>query len=416
MNINKIMKNVIGNNGMRFLALERRKVLRISDFVSGRAGKIVFNEGQWSCKIFSKRKENVFFGYYDLKQFNSNGDKLLAHVTPYKANPNEDDAEIVWIDPVTSEFHTIAKSRAWSWQQGSRLRWHPLLSDTCLYNDLEDSEYVLKQIDLSSGISKIVCSATYDIDDKFQYGIKVNFERLQRLRPGYGYSRIGDYTKNDTRPAKDGIIRIDLSTGHEQLLFSLKELSENLPDDSKYHYINHVCFSPSGNKFMFFHIWTQGASFPWNMRFYVCNTDGSNLIMLEDDVRISHYHWIDDDRIVATRNIKGKEYSYVIYNICTMNNIVLKNDCLMVDGHPNLFRHGFVTDTYPQSNRMQYLYLSDFEGRKCENIASIYSNPTNYGEHRCDLHPRSFKDKYLTVDSAVKGNVRSVLLFESMEN
>ena len=407
------VKKAIGTRNIKRLVAIKKQILRIEDYILRSEGKISTTDEIVSVKKFRKQGSNVFFGYYDLCQFDRKGEKLLAHIVTKHADPKSDNAEIVWIDPVTSEFHHISETGAWSWQQGSRLRWHPTVNDVVLFNDLANGRYILNQKNLMTGAIRSVSDAVYDIDCNFKYGISVNFERLQRLRPGYGYSRLGDSSKDISRPADDGVVRIELSTGRKDLLFSLEDLAKDVVDDGRHHYINHVCFSPSGEQFMFFHLWTASAHSPWSMRFYVCNTDGTKLRMLEDNVRISHYHWIDENNIIATRVVKGKNYSYVIYDVRNMHKHEINNHLLTVDGHPNLFRTGFVTDTYPQKDRMQYLYLSSFDGLDCREIAHLYSSPVNYGEHRCDLHPRVFNNKYITVDSTYKGNVRNIVLFET---
>ena len=39
-------------------------------------------------------------------------------------------AQLCWVEEDTGIFHPIAETRAWCWQQGCRLRWHPVLPDT----------------------------------------------------------------------------------------------------------------------------------------------------------------------------------------------------------------------------------------------------------------------------------------------
>jgi len=411
MSVKGIMKRFLGDNLTKKTVLVKRNCIRILDCIILNSGRIRMSEEVTNLKSYSLNKKNVFFGYYDLCQFNSDGSRLLAHVTGQNADPMTDPAEIIWIDAVNGEFHAIAETKAWCWQQGARLRWHPTLENAVLFNDLEGNRYVFRQIHLGTGENTVISDAVYDVDRWFRYGIRVNFERLQRLRPGYGYSRLGDHSLGNPKPADDGVVRIDLASGKETLLFSLQELAKDIPDDGRHHYINHVCFSPSGDQFLFFHIWTKGAGFAWNMRFYVCNTDGTNLRMLEDNVRISHYHWIDEQRIMATKEIANKTYSYVIYDVKLFTKQTVKNETLCIDGHPNIFQGGFITDTYPLKDRKQHIYLSDFSGVKCREIFSIYANPLRYGEHRCDLHPRVFEDSVITIDTTYRHGVRSVVSF-----
>ena len=411
MNKKMLLNQLIGDKGMSQLALFRRRINHLQGMVSQKTGTIVCKEGI-SYSIFDEPGKNLFFGYYDLSQFNADGSKMLAHIVPINGDPIRDDAEIVWINPEDGEKHIISKSRAWSWQQGSRLRWHPIEDDTVLFNDIENNKYVTKEINLRNGEARTISDALYDMDSSFHYGISVNFERLQRLRNGYGYSRFGDQSERIARPSNDGVFRVDLSTGEKKLLYSLENLASNVDDKGEHHYINHVSFSPNGSKFLFFHLWTMNAKTPWGMRFCVSNNDGNNLVILEDNVRISHYHWVSEDKIIATRAVKGKHYEYVLYDVGKGTKQVIHDTMLVVDGHPNLFRGKFLTDTYPQSDSFQYIYLADFSSKECNEIIRLYADPLCFGEHRCDLHPRVYANRIITIDSTFKGNKRSIVLFK----
>ena len=408
MGAKKILQTIIGKKTMAKLAVMRRNLLHVKGILQHKVGTVSCVEGIEHI-IYEEPGKNLFFGYYDLAQINMDGDRMLAHIVKKNADPSVDDANLVLIDIKTKNKTHFASTKAWSWQQGARLRWHPVKTNHILYNDIDGGHYVTKEYDANTGTVKVISDALYDIDSKFEYGISVNFERLQRLRHGYGYSRLSDTTANIQRPNNDGVFRINLATGKKQLLFSLEELAQGINDNGEHHYINHVCFSPSGEKFMFFHLWAKDAKSPWGMRFYVCNSDGSGLIMLEDNVRISHYHWIGEDRIIATREVKGKEYEYIMYNITEKNSSVIKSNMLNIDGHPNAFRDGFVTDTYPQKNNMQYVFTSNFDGTECREIMHLYADPICFGEHRCDLHPRVYGDHIITIDTTANGSVRSVL-------
>lgn len=399
-----------GKRAIQSLVKLKRRMLSIKGRVTGQTGMIRHAESI-QHQVYGMPGKHVFFGYYDLAQFNTSGSRMLAHIVNRNADPSRDAAQIAWIDPTSSTINPVTETKAWSWQQGARLRWHPLEKNSILFNDVDNGGYVFKKYDLEKKRSQILCEALYDVDPQFRYGIAVNFERLQRLRPGYGYSRFGDVTKNEKRPSDDGVVLIDLRTEEKKLLFSLRDLSEGILDNGEYHYINHICFSPSGSRFMFFHLWTKGAGSSWHMRFCVCGNDGSDLKVLEDDVRVSHYHWINDGSIIATRLNKEKVYDYVIYDVCGGGKEIVSSPMLKRDGHPNLFGEGFITDTYPQADQMQHIYASGFDGKDCKEIAHLYSEPTLYGEHRCDLHPRVYDNRFITVDSTFNGSVRSIVCF-----
>lgn len=400
------VQKVIGVRATEMLVKARKRMLWIRAFCKGNTNKIVF-EDERSSRVYSVKNKNVFFGYYDLQQYNSNATRILAHVVDKNGNPREDAAELVWFDVSNGNMHKITKSQAWCWQQGSRLRWNPLDENEIIYNSIDNGKYVTKICNIYTKKDKVLSRALYDLDDTLSNGLSLNFARLQRLRPGYGYSAIADDTISDDAPSNDGIFHIDLNTGKETLLFSLADLAKDVCDDGM-HYINHICVSPKGNKFTFFHIWTKGSDAPLKMRFYVSNMDGTGLLLLEDTVRISHYTWIDNEKMLAT-TANGK---YIIYNVNNSEKEIIDSKYLCRDGHPSVVGSGFITDTYPiKKNSMQYVFRIGFSGERYKEILRLFADPRLYGEHRCDLHPRVTKLGYVTIDTTYKNGVRSVLAF-----
>lgn len=410
MSLRQTMQGLIGANATESLIRFKKKLIYVKAVVTGNKGKIVFDNNR-DYYMYHIKGKDVFFGYYDLQQYNNEGTKLLAHIVDKKADTSTKTAEIVWFEKGNDKPHKIGETRAWCWQQGSRLRWHPTKEDTVLYNDLEDGKYVLKEVNILNGESKTICGALYDVDKTFTNGLTLNFPRLQRLRPGYGYNSIDDVTKNDKAPKNEGVVHIDINTGKETLLFSLEELAKDFDGDEQ-HYINHICISPSGDKFTFFHIWTKSADTPLKMRFYVSDINGKNLKLLEKDWRISHYCWLKDGNMLAT-TVDGK---YVIYNVTTGEKKVIESEHLVRDGHPTQLKTGFISDTYPKKDSLQYLFRIGFDGKDYKEILRAFSEPRRYGEQRCDLHPRVTANGMVTIDSTCKDGVRSILAFDLQDN
>jgi len=411
MNKKQLLQKVIGDRGTEKVLYARNAALHLKAAAAGLRGQVTFCDGR-PFRRYGLPGRNVFFGYYDLDQYSPDMDKLLVHIVKKNADPAVDPAELAWIDPADGAFHKLTETRAWCWQQGARLRWHPVQKNTILFNDDADGRYCARALDLDTRQETTVSRALYDLDRDFRYGLSLNFDRLQRLRPGYGYSRRPDVSAGEASPATDGVFRVDLETGSETLLFSLRELAQDVSADGAQHYINHLCVSPNGKRFMFFHLWTKNAQAQWDMRFYVADMDGGNLTMLEDGVRISHYCWVDDDTLLATRRVRDKEFRHVFYDLRTGEKTVNQGALLDKDGHPSMIRQGFITDTYPQKNMLQYVYLSDRTGQHNAELLRLFAEPLCYGEHRCDLHPRVFRERFITIDTTAVGGIRSVLAFE----
>lgn len=365
---------------------------------------------------YAQRKKHVFFGYYDIQQINKKENKMLVHVVDKNADTKSDIAEIGFYDLKSKEYVYLTQTRAWCWQQGARLRWNPINEEQILYSDVEGNNYVTRVFSIKEKkVIRTISAPLYDIDNEMKVGISVNFSRIQRLRPGYGYDALEDTTIGKKAPENDGVYLVDIEKDKKKLIISLKELSKNIYDDGE-HYINHISISPDGKKFMFFHIWTIQNSEKWKTRLYVYDIYENKLILLEDDTElVSHYDWSGNDNIIITSYDVNQKLRYYIYSISGKSKKMIKGDGLLQDGHPTVLKEQniFVSDTYPIKYDMQTLFLFDMNNMKRVDILKAYSNPNLYGEYRCDMHPRiSETERFISLDSTVKNGTRRVLLVD----
>lgn len=409
MSIKSKIKTLIGpKNQMRIKAVKARV-----RYIKTRKnmGIRMLSEDWEAPVVYSLPEEHVFFGYYDIQQVK--GGKLLVTTVPKKAQTRRDPARLRWVDIATGEYHDIASSRAWCWQQGCRLRWHPTLEDTVLYNDVEEDRYVCRCMDLKSGQNDIVGPALYDITPDGRYGLSLGYARLQRLRPGYGYDSLPDPTVGRKVPENDGIFLVDLQSGAQKLVVSYRTLVALAPEaEDQQNYLNHISIAPDGSRFLFFHLWTVGQR--WNGRLYTARLDGTELQCVEKSFIPSHYCWNGADRLLITSvGFGGSASYYHLYDLAKGTSERLRNDHLERDGHPSFLPDGirFVTDTYPQAGSMQSLFIASVDGAGCVPICEVYSDPRLFEERRCDLHPRVSADgETITVDTTFRDGKRSVLL------
>ncbi len=402
------IKKLIGNkNQQRIKAVKAWRKYRKT---RANAGKLVMGEGWAEPVIYELPNQHLFFGYYDIQQIQ--GDKLLAMSVKCKADTKKDPATLYWVDMPSGEYHQIGQTRAWCWQQGSRLRWHPTQPDTVLYNDMEGERYVCRIAALDGGVKKTLPRAMYDITADGRFGLSLNYARLQRLRPGYGYNTLPDETLGEKVPQNDGIFLVDMDTGEEKLIISYERLVQDVPETAnQMHYVNHISISPDGKRFLFFHLWTPTVGGRWSGRLCTANLDGTDLRCVEDGFIPSHYCWGGSDRLLITSvGFGGAASYYYQYDLTAQTKTKLENPHLVQDGHPTYLSDGvhFLTDTYPLSGSMQRLFLSNQADTP---ICQIYSDPRLFEEKRCDLHPRlTQNDEIITIDSTFRDGKRSVIL------
>lgn len=409
------LKRVIGEKNL----MRIRQIKSYVKYTMNRKkhGFLKIENDSWclSCYIY-KKKTHCFFGYYDLQQLNSHHDKMLFHCLDCNAQNGKDKISICLYDIESGETTILDESKAWSWQQGCRLRWHPQTNNLIIFNDCIDNEYVtiIYDIDLRKRV-KVLPIAMYDINSKFKYGLSINFSRLQRLRPGYGYCILPDKTKYEFAPSNDGLLLYDFQTEKKKLLISLDELANKSNTKNQWNYLNHISFSPNGSKFMFFHIVTGPPLSRWKVWLYIANSDGSNLHCIENDMSASHYCWRNNDELlITTCGFGGSKSNYVLYNVNTGEKHIIESTYLHNDGHPNFFpdKDRLISDTYPQENSIQRIFSIKKDGSGYSPICAVYHDERMFEEKRCDTHPRLFNDgSYFSIDTTYKGGVRSCLLF-----
>ena len=404
MGIKAVIKGLIGENNVR-------RILRGVALMKHSGKPNV--EGN-VLKLIQKKGYHTFFGYYDYEQFSCDDTKLLFHRVRKNADPLKDDAEICCYDLASDTTEKVTETSLWSWQQGARLCWLPGSNEEILYNDMERGEYVSVKYNISTGERTVYPMPLYDFNMSRGFGLSLNFSRLQRLRPGYGYLRVADSTEQDKAPEGDGVFRLDFSTGERRLLVSLSDLADANDKDRKYtHYINHICISPSGERFSYFHLWVDEAG-KWYTRLYVCSSEGADNRAVEEEFKVSHYTWRDDSHLLLTC-YRGEEQFYQLINVDDLTKRKLPHSCLNKDGHPSYLDDSLIiTDTYPLGDSMQELFLCDTEisGTK-RLVARVFHHPFLFGEERCDLHPRLSHDKKLVcIDTTAFKKIRSCAVFK----
>ena len=170
------------------------------------------------------------------------------------------------------------------------------------------------------------------------------------------------------------------------------------------HYVNHLAFNPSGNRFMFFHLWVNNGR-RYN-RLVTCDLFGQNLCTLTNEGLVSHYTWKSDAELLVTLYRENIGIRYYLFHDFSDVRTIIGDSQLNKDGHPSYSpdKSLILTDTYPDKYGEQHLLLYTLDQRLIE-IAKFFSPTRFHGEVRCDLHPRWDRTgQNVCVDSAHDGN------------
>ena len=406
----------------QFSGLERRLANMLSAFPGVKKAvkklyqRLVFmfsrSKSNYSCIQVLREFEDsgeTFFGYYDKSPLNKKSRYVLYHRTHYPTSRLPDPAhpvDIVIYDLAGSRELFHLRSTAYNWQQGSRLHW--LDGDRFIFNDFEDGDYVSRIGSVSSrGIDSIIGFPVYDTCGNT--ALSLNFERLNLLRPDYGYRNKGKFTKEDLlKLENDGIFRVDLEKNKQELIISLGELAvyelNNLPVDTL-HKVNHLMISPAADKFVFLHrYYVRGRKFD---RLILAGMDGKLSGVLSDQQMISHYCWLDNEVLLAYMRQFETGDQYYLLNTGTRETRILNGSVLAKygDGHPSIHSGMMLFDTYPNRARMKELLIYDLESRELLKLGDFYESFRYYGETRCDLHPRWSADgRHIFLDSVHTGH------------
>ena len=149
-------------------------------------------------------EHEYFFGYYDKSPWDVSGRYVLcmkAKDTWSDVAP-KDPADILLIDTKQENKATIiATTHSWNVQQGCMAQWlGPKFDQEIIYNDFRDGKFVSVVLNVFTGEERMLAKPVYSVTSDGSFALTLDFARLHRLRPGYGYSNVEETTKNEKIP------------------------------------------------------------------------------------------------------------------------------------------------------------------------------------------------------------------------
>ena len=121
---------------------------------------------------------------------------------------------------------------------------------------------------------------------------------------------------------------------------------------------------------------------------------------------VSHCFWADDSTVLGYMRGPNNKDAYWLIDIESGSFEHFANGALdkYGDGHSHVVGDWFITDTYPDKARMQYLKLCNWKTGEIKNLGEFFHGFNYSGETRCDLHPRMSSDgQYVLFDSVFSG-------------
>jgi hypothetical protein len=357
-----------------------------------------------------------FVGYYGITPWNASGDKLFCLQSAFgdRLVAPGDMASVCLIDPSSQKLTRIAETSAWNLQQGAMLHWMPTSPDReIIYNDRIDGRLVSVILDIENKKRRIIDRPVAAISNSGKMAIALDYDRLRRIRPVTGYAGGDPNTPLVNRPADNGLFLIDLASGKSRLLVSVEACSRlSAPPETLKNqpfWLEHAMFSRDDER-----VFLLARAFDPKTRQLVSlpltiSPDGTGLkaLMPWAIQGASHYDWLDGRRLILTREHAPTKWHHLLLNVDRDEApTVLAPDVLTRDGHCSVSPDGkwMITDTYPDENRRQHLFVLNVRTGVAGRIASFAASKDVRGDWRCDLHPRWSRDsKSICIDSTHEG-------------
>ena len=333
-----------------------------------------------------------FYGYYDKSPWSGNEKYMLCLrvKNTYKDVAPKEKAEIMLIDTTDNSLKKLAETKTWNVQQGCMLQWlGPDYDEKIIFNDFRNNKYCSVILNVFTGEETVISQPIYDVSKDSRFALSLDFSRLHRMRPGYGYYNLKDIHAMDTVPDDTCIWKIDLLNGNVTPLLKYTDFyhfEQRKEMINAEHKINHLMISPNGKRFMVLHRWYQGSR--KYTRLVTVNVDGSEMYNLSDDDMVSHCFWKNDEDIIAFENKKKIGAGYFLMKDKT-NEFTHLWEHINNDGHPSYSpdKLKIVIDSYPNSKRIASIYIMSENGDEKE-VVKVFA-PFKYdNDVRCDLHPR----------------------------
>jgi len=364
-----------------------------------------------------------WFGYYDKLQFDPTCRYALGMEVDFEhRSPKPDDViSIGMVDLKENDrWIKLGESSAWCWQQGCMLQWRPGSKNEIVFNDRQDDRFICHVLNVKIGKKRTLPYPFYTLSPDGHTAVAPDFRRIQDMRPGYGYAGLPDPHADDPAPKDSGIFRLDLETGHQKLIISIAEAAKIPNPHADFtgakHYFNHLLFNPDGSRFIFLHRWRINGKGGFGTRMLTAQPDGSDIRVVDDYGRTSHFIWRDTRHILAWAWHPSHGNDFYLYEDGTRKVEVVGKDIMTQNGHCSYLPSNkwILNDTYPDKQRKQNVYLYNVDTRKKIPLGGFYLPPQYKGEWRCDTHPRFSPDgRSVIIDSPHGGNGRQMHLIDT---
>jgi hypothetical protein len=222
------------------------------------------------------------------------------------------------------------------------------------------------------------------------------------MRKVVSYANVVDPFEDDPHPDKDGVFVMDLETGENKLVVSIRQVYELLKDahpelEHQHMWFNHTVFNKNDSRFFLLARSREGGDGGMETGMFTAGIDGSDLReVIPYGTSVSHFDWRNNEEIIATFKLDsdGRRHYHFVDGVNEYRR--LGKGLLDFDGHCTFSpdQKWIATDRKVKETLMQSLLLYNFETDATKTLAAFSMNERKFitGELRCDFHPRWNRD------------------------
>jgi hypothetical protein len=360
-----------------------------------------------------------WFGYYDKSSWSADGRSMLAMEADFadRAPGAEDRIRLGLVDAAGGgNFDPFAETSAWCWQTGCMLQWFPGAARKAIYNVRDGDHFASVVHDLETGARRMLPLPIFCVTPDGRTALSLNFARLARYRPGYGYEGLPDPFAQEVTPERDGVWMMDVESGRHRLIMSLAQISaieHSAEMEGVAHRFNHIQINTDGTRFAVLHRYMRKEGRGHITRLFTANLDGSDLYLLNPNRKTSHYDWRDNKSLLAWARVPGTtieapKVCYILFHDRSPKFEIVGDGLFPEgDGHCSYSpdRQLLITDSYPDElEKKRTLMLYHPATNRRMDIGRFLAPPPYEGDIRCDLHPRWSRDgRSVCFDSVHEG-------------
>ena len=320
---------------------------------------------------------NIWFGYYDISPFRPSdasqvlmhGNNLAAHVSPAIRHSTD----ICLFNRRTGKLRKLDSTKAWNWQQGSRLQW---LDDRHVIFNQYDGALHAVRLNVETG-ERTRMPSSVNIAYGNKYYLTLDYQKLTSFSE-YGYPGMTDDT------ASDMIAMYDFESGQLTRLLDYLDIREAGSEGELLEgfHVNHLLPSMNGKGFVFIaRGYREGRRNDFLCHFDIESRQLRRLISWQT---ISHYCWLSDYRLLFWGVMDGVAGYYTL-DIAEGSAEFL---AAMTDGPPNVVDEKlFITDIVDNWRDGDItLCLIDADTGARRDLLCVSHPQLLRKTNRCDMH------------------------------